>query len=89
MNPWLTESLKISIKKKNKLYIVNRKHPTCPKWDYIKTYKKTKQNIKSNIKRISFKQLEINKHNMKKTWDIITHNNTDHDSLHRTSASNI
>ena len=27
--PWLTECLKISIKKKNKLYIVNKKHPTA------------------------------------------------------------
>ena len=70
--PWLTECLKISIKKKNKLYIVNKKHPTAQNEITYKIYKnKLNTVLKAAESEYYSKQLEINKHNMKKTWDII------------------
>ena len=70
--PWLTECLKISIKKKNKLYIVNKKHPAAQ--NEI-TYKINKNKLNKVLKAAESeyysKQLKIDKHNMKKTWDII------------------
>ena len=70
--PWLTDSLKAAIKKKNKLYVKSIKHNTA----YNKTeYSRYKSNLDKLLKqqeKIYYNTLiEKNRSNMKKTWDVI------------------
>ena len=61
-----------NINKKNKLYIVNKKHPTAQnEITYIIYKNKLNRVVKAAESEYYSKQLEINKHNIKKTWDII------------------
>ena len=54
------------------LYIVNKKHPTAQNEITYKIYKnKLNKVLKAAESEYYSKQLEINKHNMKKTWYII------------------
>ena len=72
--PWLTDCLKMTIKKKNKLYVISKKHPTARNEQVYKTYKNRLNKIlKAAEKEYFSKQLEQNKSNMKRTWDIIKH----------------
>ena len=70
--PWLTTALKISIKHKNKLYCLSRKHPTSYN---ISTYKKYNSCL-SRLLRIEEKKhfnmlITLNQNNLRKTWEII------------------
>ena len=64
----------MTIKKKNKLYVISKKHPTARNEQVYKTYKNRLNKIlKAAEKEYFSKQLEQNKSNMKRTWDIIKH----------------
>ena len=70
--PWLTEDLKLSIKKKNKLFKVSEKIPTLSRINEYKTYKmnlnkKLKQAEKNNFQEL----FEKHKNNLPKSWQII------------------
>ena len=72
--PWLTDCLKMTIKKNNKLYVISKKHPTARNEQVYKTYKNRQNKIlKAAEKEYFSKQLEQNKSNMKRKWDIIKH----------------
>ena len=69
MADWMFESI---YQDKNKLYMITKRHPTSRNEISSKTYK-TKLHIllKRAESEYYSKQIQINKHNMKKTWDII------------------
>ena len=72
--PWLTDCLKMTIKKKNKLYVISKKHPTSRNEQVYKTYRnRLNKIIKAAEKEYFSKQLEQNKSNMRRTWDIVKH----------------
>ena len=70
--PWLTTGLKESIKHKNKLFKISRRHPTA----HNKTVYKDYRNKITALLRIAEKQfyqgqIIENKNNLRKTWGII------------------
>ena len=70
--PWLTDELKDSIKYKNNLYVKTVKHNTAlNKMKYNEFKALLQQKIKQREKDYYNEQIEKNKSNMKKTWDII------------------
>ena len=70
--PWLSDGLKASIKRKNKLYLASLKHPTL--YNILK-YKQYKNKLTALLKREEkhFYQSQIieNKCNLRKVWIII------------------
>ena len=70
--PWLTSCVKESIKHKNKLFKISRRHPTA----HCKTVYKDYRNKITALLRIAEKQfyqgqIIENKNNLRKTWGII------------------
>ena len=70
--PWITPELKRSIRQKNKLYLVFHKRPTL--FNEIR-YKSLKRTVRCAIRRAEKEyyhvQLEANRNNIKKTWEIL------------------
>lgn len=70
--PWITTSLKTSIKRKNHLYVKWIKHPTCRNEVEYKLYKnKLEHLIRISKRRYYHDKLEENKTNLKKTWKVL------------------
>ena len=71
-NPWITNGIKKSSKRKQRLYekfLKNRKGKNELKY---KTYKKLLESIKKRSKKLHFSNLILKyKHNIKKIWEII------------------
>jgi len=71
-HPWLSESLKKSIKQKNKLYKKFHHRPTVYNEIAFKIYKKYLEKTLKAAKKLYYdNQLTINKHNLKQTWKIM------------------
>ena len=69
--PWLSQSLKDAIKKKNKLYVKLIKLNTTANEVTYKRYRNKLNHILKYAERKHFQDiLEQNKHNLKKTWQI-------------------
>ena len=70
--PWITLELKRLIRHKNKLYLVFHKRPTL--FNEIR-YKSLKRTVRCALRRAEKEyyntQLEANRNNMKKTWEIL------------------
>jgi hypothetical protein len=70
--PWLTQGLKNSIKIKNKLYAYSRKHPTTVNIEKYKQYRRILNYVLRKAERKYYENLlERNKHNLKKSWQVI------------------
>ena len=70
--PWLSDDLKESIKKKNKLYILSRKIPTLSNEIYYKQYKKEVDRSLVKAEKTYYEELfEKYKSNLKKSWQLI------------------
>ena len=70
--PWLSESLRICIKRKNHLYYKSIKHRTAYNELMYSMYRnKLKKILMKSEKDYYSKMLEANKGNMKKTWSIL------------------
>ena len=70
--PWLTDSLKKSIKLKNKLYHLSKKIPCVRTESHYKSYKTTLNRLLKKAEKSFYNDLLINnKHNMRKSWSII------------------
>ena len=69
---WLSEGLKLSIKKKNKLYVKSKKDPTLNNIQTYKLYKNKLNKLLSIVERNHYsKILSDNRKNLKKSWKII------------------
>jgi len=69
---WLTQALKVSIKRKNKLYFMSKKYPTLQNIEHYKQYKKTLNRILKEVEKQHYDNLFLtNKNNIKKSWSII------------------
>lgn len=70
--PWITQELKRLIRRKNKLYLVFHKRPTL--FNEIQ-YKSLKRIVRCALRRAQKEyyhaQLEANRNNIKKTWEIL------------------
>jgi exonuclease III len=70
--PWLSNDLKIMIKRKNKLFYKMRKNPTK---DNVKFYKYFRNRLNTQLRaaeRVYYKNyLDTNKQNLRKTWSIL------------------
>ena len=70
--PWLTASLKSSIKRKHKLHITYLKNPTSKnKFDYLKYKNKLTHILKVTERRHIQSELNAYKNNMRKSWKVI------------------
>ena len=71
-NQWITRGLKVSIKRKNKLYIQFKNRPTLQNNILYKQYKNKLRSLIDVAKKTHYERLiSTNKNNSKKTWDII------------------
>jgi hypothetical protein len=72
IEPWMSAGLLTSLRNKSKLLKKKLRHPTDKNIKiyktYINCYNKVKKQMKKNYLQYS---LEVNKHNMKNTWDIL------------------
>ena len=70
--PWLTNALKNCIKKKNKLYVKNKRYPTTNTELIYKRYKKYLNSILYKAEQSHYENLfNSYKSNMKKSWELI------------------
>ena len=69
---WLSNALKVSIKTKNRLYLISKRHPTEDNIQKYRLYKTHLQRLLRNAEKQYFHDLlEANKMNLKKSWSII------------------
>ena len=70
--PWLCQNLKKSIRLKNKLYVIQRKHPTAVNIAKYKRYKLILSKVLNKSERDYYQNLiEANRSDAKKTWKVI------------------
>ena len=70
--PWLTDDLKEAIKNKNKLFIKTKKHPSAfNEVNYMESRNKLTHELRKAEKKHYNDLIEINKHNIKKTWNVL------------------
>jgi hypothetical protein len=70
--PWLTPGLKKSINYKNRLYTKHHRHPTPLNTSMYKKYRNHLNHLLRIARRSYYQsQLELNKHNLKRSWNII------------------
>jgi hypothetical protein len=70
--PWLTTGLKNSIKKKNYMYYIFKKTPNDDNLLLYKQYRnKLNHLLRSSERQYYDNLLKSNKHNMKKTWNVL------------------
>ena len=70
--PWLTASLKKSIKNKQNLYAIYLKHPSAKNKTTYKNYKNRLNHIIRNTERKFYQtQLKESQNNLRKSWMII------------------
>ena len=70
--PWLSTGLKKSINNKNWLYTKHHRHPTPLNTSIYKKYRNHLNHLLRSAQRSYYQsQLELNKHNLKKSWTII------------------
>ena len=71
-NPWMSSSLLISSKSKNKLYCKKLKCPSLINVNNFHAYNVLFNKCKRNAKKLYYlKQFEIRKENVKQTWSLI------------------
>ena len=71
-NPWINQSLRDEIKERDKLYMISKKFPTTENKTLYKKFKNTNLNNQRKAERSYYReQLEINNHDLKKSWKII------------------
>ena len=69
---WLTTSLKESIKIKNKLYAIYKKHPSGEAWERYRIYKSTLARILRKCEREYYDNLfKLHRNNLRKSWALI------------------
>jgi len=69
---WLTSGLKESIKRKNKLYAILRKHPSDFTQNRYKIYKTALAKLLKKCERDHYDNLfKLYRNNLKKSWDVI------------------
>ena len=69
---WLTQGLKVSIKMKNKLLVRSRKTPSVMNIKKYKIYRNKLNHLLRYVERRHYDSiLQLNKHNLRKTWMII------------------
>jgi hypothetical protein len=72
MSPWITRDLRKSSKIKQKLYIKYLKTKTQESKILYKNYVRKFETQRKNLKKLYYSNLlEMNKHNSKRTWDIL------------------
>lgn len=72
LNQWITPAIKVSIKLKNRLYIIYKNRPSLFNETKYKTYKNKLHSIIDKAKKMYYEQLfDCNKNNAKKTWEVI------------------
>ena len=71
-NPWINQSLRNEIKERDKLYMISKKFPTNENKTLYKKFKNTNLNNQRKAERSYYReQLELNNHDLKKSWKII------------------
>lgn len=70
--PWLTDGLKVSIKRKNKLYMQLKRSPSLYSKSVYNEYKKVLiRTLRAAELNHNSELLNQNKHNLRKSWDIM------------------
>ena len=70
-NPWLTPAFKLSIKRKNALFIKSKKHPTPENISIYKLYRNKLNSALRHAEKIHYnKRLQSKTNDMKHTWSV-------------------
>ena len=71
-NPWINQTLKDDIKKRDKLFLLSRRYPTMENKEKYKQYKNRNLSDQRKAERNYYtEQFELNKNDLRKSWQII------------------